>query len=60
MASQPPKPPTKPAQPRQGGDRPIPRTVLSQSAPSWPPSHGRKPRLIRITLPSRPFDWRKD
>ena len=54
----PPTTPTKPAPLRQG-DRPIPHTVPRQHAP-WPPAHGRRPRLLPITLPGKPFDWRKD
>jgi hypothetical protein len=39
----------------------IPHTPpRSQPAAPWPPHNGRKPRLVPITLPAKPFDWHDD
>ncbi len=52
---QPPKPPEKkPAPLRQGRSRPdLPHTHEKASL-------ARRGRLLPITLPTRPFNWRKD
>jgi len=50
------------APPRQSDRLQTSRTIPRSrpAAPWWPLHNGRKPRLLPIALPTKPFDWRDD